>query len=51
VAFSKFDPHRPEVPVERTSGDRRAALLNWGWKITLLNTLFGFVMIGYFFLR
>lgn len=51
MAFSKFDPNRPEEPEETTPAMRRAALLQWGWKITLIYTLFGFVMIGYFLMR
>ncbi|MGB1585569.1 MAG: hypothetical protein ACPHID_00800 [Thermoplasmatota archaeon] len=48
MAFSKFDPHKPEEEPEPTVGDRRALILQWGWKITLIYTLFGFAMIGYF---
>ena len=48
MPFNKFDPHKPEEEAEATPADRRAAILQWGWKITLLYTLFGFLMIGYF---
>jgi len=48
MAFSKFDPHRPDEAPEATAGDRRAVLLRYGWIISTVYTLFGFLMIAYF---
>ncbi len=48
MAFSKFDPHRPEQEPEQDGAARRALLLKYGWAITTIYTTFGFVMIAYF---
>jgi hypothetical protein len=47
VAFSKFDPHRPEVAEPHGPGARRAMLLKYGWWITMVYTALGFGFIAY----
>ena len=51
MPFSKFDPHRPEARQPRTTGERRALLLQWGWRITLAYTMLGFGLLVYWFVR
>lgn len=48
MAFSKFDPDRPEKPDRLDAAGRRALLLKYGWAITSIYTAFGFLMIAYF---
>ncbi len=52
MAFSKFDPHRPEPEPARglagkTSAERRALVLKYGWLISVIYTAVGFGFIVY----
>jgi hypothetical protein len=50
VAFSKFDPYRPEEGGHDASSDgahRRSQLLKYGWWISVVYTLVGFGFIAY----
>lgn len=51
MAFSKFDPHKPDEPEKSTPGGRRANLLRYGWWISVFYTAVGFAFIAYWMLR
>lgn len=51
VAFSKFDPHRPEEGEREghnDSADRRARILRYAWWVTVAYTALGFVFLAVF---
>ncbi|MGB0653364.1 MAG: hypothetical protein ACPGQL_09210 [Thermoplasmatota archaeon] len=49
MAFSKYDPHKPE-PQRPGIGDdtarRRALILRWGWLVSLIYLGIGYVVIA-----
>ncbi len=56
VAFSKFDPHRPDegghdLDASSESAARRAKLLKYGWWISVVYTAMGFGFIAYWLVR
>ncbi len=55
MAFSKFDPHRPDdgphgMDAANPQAERRAKLLKYGWWITIVYTAIGFLFLGLFWL-
>lgn len=48
MAFSKYDPHKPEV---KETDNRRARMLKVGGWISLIYTLIGFLFIGIVLVR
>lgn len=49
MAFNKFDPANESEGRVDPSAKRRAALLKWGWLITMIYTAIGFVFLGVFY--
>lgn len=51
MAFSKYEPHRPDEDeddgFDSDSARRRALFLKWGWWISMIYTAIGFGFITY----